>query len=78
MADEKIPPLGSDFVSGQEVPVSGVYFSARHVDGTICHARLPDTRLTLSRGQVFPIHADCKKEIVWILIRYTEKMNRTP
>jgi hypothetical protein len=73
MAEEERPPLASDFHSGQEVPVSGIYFVARHVDGSKCDVGFSESRGVFRRGEVFPIHERCSKGVIWLLITYREE-----
>ena len=62
--------LGTAFRTGESVPVSGVYVSIGHTDGTHCSATPAERMVPLSRGEVFPPHRSCRAGVVWQLASY--------
>lgn len=59
--------IGATFLSGKQVPFSGIYEFARHFDIGPCFLTHAANRVMLAKGNTFPRHGICQRRVIWRL-----------
>lgn len=64
-----VDPVGQTYRTGDTAPVSGIYESVGHTDGSACVATTEERQIPLERGETFPPHRSESKGVLWRYLR---------
>jgi hypothetical protein len=59
----------TEFHTGQQAPVSGVYRFVRHLENSDCSPTEEEMEVPLRREERFPPHRHCRAGAAWQLVR---------
>jgi hypothetical protein len=62
--------IGDRYISGETVPSPGEYEYVSHTDSYGCELTDYERKVTLSKGERFPRHKSCNRNVVWRLSFY--------